>query len=51
MVSFTLTCDAVMASGFKTRVSSNCNPSGVAEAISGDGPGKGITFTVTYAGC
>jgi hypothetical protein len=40
-----------MASGFNTRVSSNSNPTGMAKAISRDGPGKGTTFTVTYAGC
>ena len=33
-----------MASGFDTRVSSNSNPTGIAN-------GKGVVFTVTYAGC
>ena len=37
-----------MASGFDTRVSANCNPTGVAK---GAGAGRGVVFTVTYAGC
>ena len=38
-----------MASGFDTRVSANCNPTGVAKG--GAGAGRGVVFTVTYAGC
>ena len=38
-----------MASGFDTRVSANCNPTGVAKG--GTGAGRGVVFTVTYAGC
>jgi hypothetical protein len=38
-----------MASGFDTRVSSNSNPTGIAKGT-GD-LGKGVVFTVTYAGC
>ena len=40
-----------MASGFNTRVSSNCNPTGAVKALSRDGAGRGMTFNVTYAGC
>ena len=38
-----------MASGFDTRVSSNSNPTGISKGT-GD-LGKGVVFTVTYAGC
>jgi hypothetical protein len=38
-----------MASGFDTRVSSNSSPTGISKGAGA--LGRGVTFTVTYAGC
>ena len=40
---------ARMASGFDTRVSSNSSPTGISKGAGA--LGRGVTFTVTYAGC